>query len=73
MVSQILGGTLTFSDGSVVKVGTLDNSGGAYVVKLQAPITTTTVLLYITKVSATTKNIGLSEIQVFGPAYVLSL
>lgn len=65
--SQVLGGTLTFSDGSSVTVGKLDNSGGAYTVTLPNTIATKFIKFTITAVAPSTKNIGLSEIQVFGP------
>ncbi len=63
---QITGGTLTFSDCSTVAVPALGNDGSATTVMFPA-VTTTSVLLKIASVSATTKNIGLAEIQVYPP------
>ncbi|KAI5474854.1 Galactose-binding domain-like protein [Pseudohyphozyma bogoriensis] len=59
-------GKLTFADGSVVIHGNLDNGGAATPVAI-ANKTTTTLLWTCTAVSAFTANIGLSEIQVYGP------
>lgn len=61
---QILAGTLTFSDGSSVAVGELKNDGTATYIDLPS-VTTSSIVLTITKVSATTTNVGLSEIQVY--------
>lgn len=61
---QINGGTLDFSDGSSVPVGSLHNNGLAMVFTFSAK-TITSVRLNITVVSGTTLNIGLAEIQVF--------
>jgi len=60
---QITAATLTWSDGTVVQVGTLPNNGSALTITLPKPVTTTSLLLSITRVSSTTLNIGLSEIQ----------
>ncbi len=62
---QITGGTLQFSDGSSVAVGTLNNNGSAVTLSFTAK-TVTSVQLIITSVSAPTQNVGLSEIQVYG-------
>ena len=62
---QITGATLTFSDGSTVSVGTLPNNGTALPVTFPTE-TTSSVLLTINAVSASTNDIGLSEIQVWG-------
>jgi LmbE family N-acetylglucosaminyl deacetylase len=62
---QILSATLTFSDGTVVQTGPLDNAGGATTVTFTAR-STSSVRLDVTSVSAATVNIGLEEIQVFG-------
>jgi hypothetical protein len=59
---QITGGTITFSDGSTLTVGVLPNDGSPYTLTFPAR-TVTNLLLTITSVSATTKNIGLAEIQ----------
>ena len=64
---QILAGTLTFSDGTVLSFGELPNAGEpGLTVTLPSPITTTSILMTVTSVSSTTLNIGLSEIQAWG-------
>ncbi len=62
---QILGGTLTFSDGSTVTVGPLYNNG-AGTQFIFAPRVATGVKLTVTKVGPGTSNVGLAEFQVFG-------
>jgi LmbE family N-acetylglucosaminyl deacetylase len=62
---QILSGTLTFSDGSTVAVGPLDNSGKAVVIDF-APRTVSSVKLTVNSVSSSTGNVGLAEFQVYG-------
>jgi LmbE family N-acetylglucosaminyl deacetylase len=66
---QITSGTLTFSDGTVLTFGALPNAGTpGLTVTPSSPIATTSVLMSVTGVSATTLNVGLSEIEVFGSA-----
>jgi hypothetical protein len=71
---QITSGTLTFSDGTVVSFGALPDTGGTgeagLMVTPSSPITTTTLLMTVTGVSATTHNIGLAEIQAWGSVVV---
>ncbi len=62
---QITGATLTFSDGSMATVGALNNTGTAVVVNF-TPVLTTRVKLTITTVSGMTRNVGLSDIEVYG-------
>jgi hypothetical protein len=62
---QVLGGTLSFSDGSTVAVGALTNSGSAVTVSF-TPRSVTSVTFTVNSVSATTRNVGLAEIQVYG-------
>jgi LmbE family N-acetylglucosaminyl deacetylase/3-mercaptopyruvate sulfurtransferase SseA len=62
---RVTAGTLTFSDGTTVTVGSLTNNGAATTVTFTAR-TTTSVTFTITRVSAATQNIGLAEIQVYG-------
>ena len=62
---QITSATITFSDGTTIPVGALPNNGTAYTLNFAAK-TTTSVLLTINTVSASTQNIGLSEIQTWG-------
>ncbi len=61
---QIVSGTLTFSDGSTVAVGTLDNSGGATEIFI-TPRSVTSLRLTVDQVSPATLNVGLAEIEVF--------
>jgi hypothetical protein len=61
---QVTGGTLTFSDGSTVAVPSLNNDGSATTVTFPAK-TTTSLLFTVNSVSASTGNVGLSEIQVY--------
>jgi len=56
---------VTFSDGSVVAVGTLNNDGSATAFNFTA-VSTTSLSFLVTAVSSTTYNVGLSEIMVFG-------
>jgi hypothetical protein len=59
---QVLAGTLTFSDGSSVAVGALDNAGA--VIELDFSARQITWLRFtVTQVSTTTANVGLEEIQ----------
>ena len=64
---QITAATLTFSNGSSVSVPALNNNGSATTVNLSSPVTTTSLLMTVNSVKATTQNIGLAEIQVFPP------
>jgi LmbE family N-acetylglucosaminyl deacetylase len=61
---QITAGNIQFSGGSSVPVPTLNNDGTAVTLTFAAK-TVTSLQLNITAVSATTQNIGLSEIQVY--------
>lgn len=61
---QILSATLSFSDGSSIATGTLDNHGAG--VEITFPThTTTSVRLTVTQVSGGTWDIGLAEIEVY--------
>ncbi|MEY3758734.1 MAG: hypothetical protein RIR39_225, partial [Pseudomonadota bacterium] len=62
---QITSATLTFSNGSTVNVDSLTNTGGAVAINFPAMVTTS-VRVTINTVSASTSNVGLSELQVFG-------
>ena len=62
---QVLGGTLLFSDGSTVNVGSLPNAGAA-LSSTFAPKLVDSVRFTIDSVSGPTGNVGLSEIQVMG-------
>ena len=62
---QVLGGTLLFSDGTSVSVGSLPNDGTGLTVTF-APRTATWVRFTVNSVTSTTQNVGLSELQVFG-------
>jgi alpha-glucosidase (family GH31 glycosyl hydrolase) len=69
---QITAGTLSFSDGSTVAVGTLRNqplsapSHGADVITFAAKHVTW-VKLTVTAVAPATENVGLAEMAVYGP------
>ena len=62
---HVTSGTLSFSDGSTIAVGPLDNDGAATAVKFPAR-TITSMKFTVDSVSAATKNVGLTEIQVAG-------
>ncbi|MEW8050556.1 MAG: PIG-L family deacetylase [Candidatus Thiodiazotropha sp.] len=61
---QIVSGTLTFSDGSTVAVGALENSGGATEIFI-TPRTVTSLRFTVDQVTPATLNVGLAEIEVF--------
>jgi len=61
---QVTGGTLTFSDGSVVQVPELENDGTATTVTFTAR-STTSIRFTVTSVSDSTDNVGLAEIETF--------
>jgi hypothetical protein len=65
---QILQGTLTFSDGSTIQVGPLDNEGGAVEYTFASKVTTS-LTLTVVQASSYTANVGLAEIAVFGVRY----
>jgi len=62
---QITSATISFSDGSSVAVGALNNTGTGTTVTF-TPRTVTSLTLTVTGVSSTSKNIGMAEIEVFG-------
>ena len=62
---QITAGTLTFSDGSSVSVGSLTNSGAAVTVPFSSR-SVTWVRLTVGSVSSTTSNVGLAEFEAWG-------
>lgn len=68
---QVTGATLTFSDGSTVAVPALDNDGTATTVTFP-PRSTTTLRITMTAVSATTGNVGLSEVQAWGKGPIIA-
>lgn len=61
---QVTGGTLTFSDGSMISTGSLPGDGSPQVITF-APKNVTSLRFTATSVSATTKNIGLAELQAY--------
>ena len=61
---QITGATITFSDGSSIVVGPLNNNGTATTYTF-APRVITGLRLTVTGVSGSTGSVGLSEIQVY--------
>ena len=62
---QITAGTLTFSDGSTLTIGALPNDGSGLTLDLGGR-TVTSLSLAVDEASATTNNVGLSEIEVMG-------
>jgi uncharacterized repeat protein (TIGR02543 family) len=62
---NITGATLTFSDGTSLSVGPLNNSGTATTYSFPAKVITG-LRMTVTGVSSSTANVGLSELQVFG-------
>lgn len=62
---NIIAGTLSFSDGSTFPVGTLSNNGAGYTVTFP-PKLVTSVSFRVD--SARGRNIGLAEMEVFGPS-----
>jgi hypothetical protein len=62
---QITSATITFSNGSSVKVGELINSGDAVVINFPATVTNS-INITVNTVSKSTANIGLDELNVFG-------
>ena len=61
---QILSATLTFSDGSSVPVGPLNNAGAATVVTF-TPRLINQMTMTVNTVKSSTANVGLAEIEVF--------
>ncbi|SCZ89975.1 BZ3500_MvSof-1268-A1-R1_Chr1-3g01700 [Microbotryum saponariae] len=61
-------GKLTFSDGRVLSFVNPLNDGTGLIVNFNQSIVTNTLLLTVTKVSASTSNVGLSELQAWGVA-----
>lgn len=64
---QITGGTLLFSDGTLVQVPSLNNDGTATNVTIFPTVSASSVLFTVTSVSASTGSAGLAEMEVFGP------
>ncbi|HQR26551.1 MAG TPA: PKD domain-containing protein [Nocardioides sp.] len=62
---QITSGTLTFSDGSSVAVGALNNDGSAVTVSF-APRSVTWIRLTVNTVRAGTSNVGMAEFEAWG-------
>ena len=62
---QVTAGTISFSDGSSVAVGALPNGGAAAAVSFTGR-TVQSLTFRVTGVSASTANVGLAEIQVYG-------
>lgn len=62
--NQVTGGTLTFSDGTFVTIGALQNDGKATYIDLPS-VTSQSIVFMVTKVSSTTSSVGLAQFQVF--------
>ncbi|MEY3786202.1 MAG: hypothetical protein RLZ75_407, partial [Pseudomonadota bacterium] len=65
LTDQITSLTLTFSDGTTITSGALENSGERVAINF-TPLLTHSVKVTATTVSGTTVNVGLSEIEVYG-------
>ncbi|RYG75552.1 DUF5110 domain-containing protein [bacterium] len=65
LTDQILGGTLTFSDGSTITIGELPNDGSIPADIKFAPKTVTWVEFKVTAVAGPSEGVGLAEIAVF--------
>ena len=61
---QITGATLHFSDGSTVPTGALADNGSATTVRFPSRVVTS-LRLTVTSVSATTRNVGLAQLEVY--------
>jgi LmbE family N-acetylglucosaminyl deacetylase len=61
---HITAATLHFSDGTTLSTGALDNYGGQSVYTFEAR-TVTSIRLVVNEVSANTRNVGLSEFEVY--------
>jgi hypothetical protein len=61
---QIIAATVTFSDGSSISIGPLDNFGAPVEANFD-PKVVTSIRITVDDVSAFTSNIGLAEIEVF--------
>ncbi|BGP43897.1 hypothetical protein JCM10449v2_007954 [Rhodotorula kratochvilovae] len=59
-------GTLTIDDGRSLSFTNPINDGSAFVINLPGTFTTTSLLLTVTQVSASTANVGISELRVYG-------
>jgi hypothetical protein len=66
---QITSGELQFDEGSPVIFGATPNNGSNTLIQIGAPRKTTTLTLFVTGVSSSTSNIGLSEIRAYGDCY----
>ena len=64
---QVLSGTLSFSDGSTLPVGRLQNDGQAGTVITFPPKTVTWLKLTIDKVRSGTVHAGLGRFEVYAP------
>jgi LmbE family N-acetylglucosaminyl deacetylase len=62
---QVISATLTFSDGTTVTTGALENGAGVTTVTFPAR-RVTWVRFTVTSVSGTTENAGLAEVEVYG-------
>ena len=62
---RITAANLVFSDNSTIPTGSLANSG-ATTLTLPSAVVTTRLRVAVTKVAATTENVGLAEIEVWG-------
>ncbi|BGP15156.1 hypothetical protein JCM10213v2_003113 [Rhodosporidiobolus nylandii] len=63
---QITSGTITFSDGTSISFGELDDTATApSFLNLTSTVSTSTLTLKVTGVSSTTQDVGLAELEVY--------
>ncbi|GAA6060598.1 hypothetical protein JCM10212_004577 [Sporobolomyces blumeae] len=62
---QVTAANVSFSDGSFVAIGALENSGLATYFNFSTPVTTSSLRFTVTGVSSSTSNVGLSEIEIY--------
>jgi len=66
MNDQVLAGNITFADGTGVSFKQLPNDAKTgLTLNFANTVSTSSFRVYITQVSSSTKNAGLSEVQVF--------
>jgi LmbE family N-acetylglucosaminyl deacetylase len=63
---QVTAGKLTFSDGQSISFGSLGNTGTPGLTVSFPTHQTTSLIVTVTGVSATTRNVGLAEVEAFG-------
>ncbi|GAA6027434.1 hypothetical protein JCM8097_007862 [Rhodosporidiobolus ruineniae] len=64
-LDQVTSGYVIFDNGKGASFGQLDNAGAVYWLNFMEPITSKTIKVVVTGVSASTQNTGFSEIEVY--------